>query len=70
LDEEGNLRTIHGIPRAVSVREISILQMKKSYRKGCQIFAANMEETPKDKVSNIEYYVVLKKFKDVFKEIP
>jgi hypothetical protein len=28
-----------------------------------------MEETPKDKVSNIEYYVVLKEFEDVFKEI-
>jgi hypothetical protein len=29
-----------------------------------------MEETPKDKVSNIEYYAVLKEFEDVFKEIP
>jgi hypothetical protein len=28
-----------------------------------------MEETPKDKVSNIEYYAVLKEFEDVFKEI-
>jgi hypothetical protein len=29
-----------------------------------------MEETPKYKVSNIEYYAVLKYFEDVFKEIP
>jgi hypothetical protein len=29
-----------------------------------------MEETPKDKVSIIEYYAVLKEFEDVFKEIP
>jgi hypothetical protein len=29
-----------------------------------------MEETPKYKVSNIEDYVVLKEFEDVFKEIP
>ena len=29
-----------------------------------------MEETPKDKVSNIEDYAVLKDFEDVFKEIP
>jgi hypothetical protein len=28
-----------------------------------------MEETPKDKMSNIEYYEVLKYFEDVFKEI-
>jgi hypothetical protein len=29
-----------------------------------------MEETPKDKVSDIEDYEVLKEFEDVFKEIP
>jgi hypothetical protein len=29
-----------------------------------------MEETHKDKVTNIEYYVVLKEFEYVFKEIP
>jgi hypothetical protein len=29
-----------------------------------------MEETPKDKLSNIEDYAVLKEFEDVFKEIP
>ena len=28
-----------------------------------------MEETPKDKVSNIEDFVVLKEFEDVFKEM-
>jgi hypothetical protein len=44
LDEEWNLRTIQGIPKAVTVREISTLQLKKCYRKGCQIFAAHMEE--------------------------
>jgi hypothetical protein len=50
LDEEGNQRKVQGIPRAVTVREISALQLKKSYRRGCQIFVAHMEETPKDKV--------------------
>jgi hypothetical protein len=34
LDEEGNLRTVQGIPRAVVVREISAMQLKKCYRKG------------------------------------
>jgi hypothetical protein len=70
LHDEGNLRTIQGIPRVVIVREISALQLKKSYRKGCQIFVAHMEETPKNKVSNIEDYAILKEFEDVFKEIP
>ena len=69
LDEKGNLRTIHGIPREVTVREILALQLKKSYRKGCQIFMAHMEETPKDKVLNIEDYAVLKEFEDIFKKI-
>jgi hypothetical protein len=70
LDEEGKLRLVQGIPRAVTFKEISTLQLKKSYIKGCQIFAAQMEETSKDKVSDIEYCVVLKEFEDVFKEVP
>jgi hypothetical protein len=61
---------VHGIPRAVTIREISPLQLKKCYRKGCQIFAAHMEETPRDKVPNLEDYVVLKEFEYVFKEVP
>jgi hypothetical protein len=35
LDEEGNLRTIQGIPREVTVIDISTLQLKKCYKKGC-----------------------------------
>jgi hypothetical protein len=60
--EEGNPRKVHGIPREVIVREISATQLKKCYRKGCQIFASHMDEAPKDKVSNIEDHVVLKDF--------
>jgi hypothetical protein len=48
-------------------QEISSLQLKKSYKKGCQIFVVQMEETPKNKVPNIEDFVVLKKFENVFK---
>jgi hypothetical protein len=70
LDGKGNLSTVHGIPRVAIVREFSALQLNKSYKKGCQIYAEHMEETPKDKVSNIEYYSVLKEFEDVFKVIP
>jgi hypothetical protein len=35
LDEEGNLRKVQGVPRAVTIKEISALQLKKCYRKGC-----------------------------------
>jgi hypothetical protein len=70
LDEKGNLRTVQGIPRVVTIREVSALQLKKCFRKGCQLFTTHMEEATKDKVPNIEDFVFLKKFEDVFREIP
>jgi hypothetical protein len=50
LDEEGNQRVIQGIPRVSTIREISAMQLKKCYRKGCQLFASHVGETLKDKV--------------------
>jgi hypothetical protein len=44
LDEEGNSRTMQGILRPISVREISALWMKISFIKGCQIYVAHMKE--------------------------
>jgi hypothetical protein len=46
------------------------MQWMKCYRKGCQLFAAHVGETPKDKVSSIEDHEVLKEFEDVFQEVP
>jgi hypothetical protein len=66
LDEEGNRRTVQGIPKDVAIREISTMQLKKCYRKGCQLFTSHAEETPKDKVSSIGDRAVLKEFEDVF----
>jgi hypothetical protein len=40
--------------------------LKKCYRKGCQLFAAHVEESSKDEVSNIGDHAVLKEFEDVF----
>jgi hypothetical protein len=54
----------------VIVRQISTMQLKKSFRKGCQFFAAHMEEEDKDKVASIEDHPILKDFEDVFGEIP
>jgi hypothetical protein len=67
LDEKGNLRIVQGIPRVVNMKEVSAMQFKKSYRKGCQVFSMHVEEAPKDKVSNIEDCALLKQFEDVFK---
>jgi hypothetical protein len=70
LDGEGNSRTIQGIPRPIYVREISTLQLKISFRKGCQIYETHMEETIKDKDPSLEDYLVLKEYEDVFWEFP
>ena len=64
------MKTVQGFPKAVTVREISSIQLKKCFRKGYQIFAANMEEASKDKVPNLEDHAVLEDFEDVFKEVP
>jgi hypothetical protein len=70
LDEEGNQVTVRGIPRAVVVREISAMQLKKCYQKGCQLFAARVEEVFQNMVLNMEDHRVLKEFEDVFHEVP
>jgi hypothetical protein len=54
----------------MAVREISAMQLKKCYQKGCQLFAAWVEEASQDVVSNLEDHEVLKEFKDVFQEVP
>jgi hypothetical protein len=70
LNKEGNQVTVQGIPRAVDVREISAMQLKKCYPKGCQLYATWVEEESRDVVSNLEDHEVLKEFKDVFQEVP
>jgi hypothetical protein len=70
LDEERNQVTVQGIPRALAVREISAMQLKKCYRKGCQLFAAHVGEASSDVVSNLEDHEVLTEFKHIFQEVP
>ena len=70
LDEEGNHKTVQGIPRVVTVREISTMQLKKCYRKGCQLFASHVEEASRNEFSNIGDHVILTEFEDVFQEVP
>ena len=54
----------------MAVREISAMQLKKCYKKGCQLFVACVEEASRDAVSNIGDHEVLTEFKDVFQEVP
>jgi hypothetical protein len=53
----------------MAVREISAMQLKKCYRKGCQLFAARVEEASEDEVSKIGDHEVLTEFKDIFQEV-
>jgi hypothetical protein len=68
LDEEGNSMTVKGIPRDISIRDISTLQLKISFRKGCQIYEAHMEESMKNKEPILKYYPVLKEYEYMFEE--
>jgi hypothetical protein len=52
------------------VREISAMLLKKCYMKGCQLFAARVEEESRDEVSKIGYHAVLIEFEDIFQEVP
>jgi predicted aspartyl protease len=70
LDEEGKQSTVKGIPRPISIREISALQLKRCFRKGCQLYATHVEEPEKTKGPSLEYFSVLQEFEDVFQEIP
>jgi len=44
LNEEGKQSIVRGIPRPISIREISSLQLKRYFKKGCQLYATHLEE--------------------------
>jgi hypothetical protein len=44
LDGNGKQSIVKGVPRPMSIREISSLQLKICFRKGCQLYAAHVEE--------------------------
>jgi hypothetical protein len=69
LDEEGKQSLVKGIPRPISIREISALQLKRCFRKGCQLFAVHVKEPTKNKSRNLEDLAVLQEFDNVFGEI-
>ena len=69
--DEGNLRVVRGIPKVISVRQISAMQLKKFCRKGCRLYAADVLEAKKNETPRLEDFHVLQEFRDVFPdEIP
>jgi hypothetical protein len=66
LDGDGKQSTVGGVLGPISIREISALQLKRCFRKGCQLYATHVEESEKTKGSSLEYFLVLQEFGDVF----
>ena len=59
LDEEGNPRVGRYIPKAISIRHISIMQLKKFCRKGCILYAAHVLEAAENETPKLENFHVL-----------
>jgi hypothetical protein len=70
LDGDGNQSTVKEVPRPISIRDISALQLKRCFKKGFQLYATHVEEPEKTKGTIIEYFSILQEFEDVFQEIP
>ena len=72
IDEEGKCHTIKGIYRPISTQQISVVQLKKCFRKGCQLYAIKVVEIKLERPKRtLEQFPILKEFQDVFPdEIP
>jgi hypothetical protein len=58
-DENDTVRTVQGIQKPVSVRQISAMQFKKCMRKGCQVYAIQVTNLlEKENKPNLEDFVV------------
>jgi hypothetical protein len=71
-DDFGTARTTQGIQKHVSVRQVSMMQLKKCMRKGCQVYAIQVTNLlEKEDKRKLEDFVVLREFRDMFvDEIP
>lgn len=67
-NEEGNQVEVKGVPQLVLVRQISTLQLRKYFKKGCQVYVVHMEDLMKDKDPKLEDYELLQEYENVFLE--
>jgi hypothetical protein len=70
LDGNGKQSIVKGVPRCISIREISTLQLKICFRKGCQLYENHVEEPNNTKEPSLKHSSVLQEFEDVFQKIP
>ena len=67
--DNGNIIKVRGIPRKVTIREISALQMERPLRKGCKVFVVYiMNINENNNKLKLEDIPVLKEFEDIFPE--
>ena len=71
LNSDEKIVSVKGIPRKITVRQISTLQLKRVVRKGCKAYTVTITDeeskTKTDKLK-IEDIHVLKEYIDVFAE--
>jgi hypothetical protein len=66
-DDFGTTRTTHGIPKYVSVRQVSAMQLKKCMRKGCQVYVIQVTNLlEKEDKTKLEDLAILCEFRDMF----
>ena len=72
VDEEGKPFILKGKPKSISVRQISALQLKRTARKGYQVYAVHVEEVEQKTGENLlNELPVVREFKEFFPdEIP
>ena len=66
IDEEGKSRVVRGIPKVISIRNISAMQLKKFCRKGCRVYASHVLEATENGTPRLEDFHVLQEFNDFF----
>jgi hypothetical protein len=62
------MTTLQGIQKLVSVRQISSLQMKNYYIKGCSLYVIQVLDSIEDEKPNLEDHPILREYKDMFPE--
>jgi hypothetical protein len=68
VSKEGKEITLQGIQKPVSVRQISALQMRKYYRKGCTLYEIQVLKTIEGDKASPDDHPILREYRDVFPE--
>jgi hypothetical protein len=68
VSKEGNRITLQGIRKPVSVRQISALQMRNYFQKGCTLYAIQVFKKIEDDKPNPNHHPILREYRDVFLE--